>query len=101
MKNNKKSSARNFYSRKDRTLLMKVMESYAKETVDILGHSIITETIAYISPVVDCLKRQWNTNHPSIIAAAMYEYGYMEGKNDERKRRNGHGYIKPRHRATK
>lgn len=83
----KKSNISVRYSKIDLEILIKVLQCYVNETIDILGHKCTVETARYIDPVLTQLKRRWGTSEPQIIAAAMYNYGYIEGIRAERARR--------------
>lgn len=87
MENKTKPSMRTYFSAKTRKKLMGIVHAYAVEVVNILEHSRFDKIMIYIDPVLTLLKRQWETSDPNIIAAAMYKYGYIEGKSDERKRK--------------
>lgn len=87
METKKKPSVRTVLKGKSRRRILKCVHLYAEEVVDILGFSIFSEIMMFIDPVLTLLKRQWETSDPNIIAAAMYKYGYIEGKSDERQRR--------------
>lgn len=87
MGNKTKPSARTYLKERTRRKLLKSIHFYAEEMVNILGYSNFNEIMIYIDPVLTLLKRRWETSDQYIIAAAMYNYGYIEGKSDERKRR--------------
>lgn len=82
-----KFSPRTYFSKKTRNNLIGVIHAYAVEVVNILEHSRFDKIMIYIDPVLTRLKCEWGTSNPNIIAAAMYKYGYIEGKSDERKRK--------------
>lgn len=81
-----KFSPRTYFSEKTRKKLMGLVHSYAVEVVNILEHSRFDKIMIYIDPVLTRLKCEWGTSDPNIIAAAMYKYGYIEGKSDTRRR---------------
>lgn len=87
MGNKTKPSVRTSLDKEVRRTIVKAIHNYAVEMVNILGYSNFNEIMIYIDPVLTLLKRRWETSDQYIIAAAMYNYGYIEGKSDERKRR--------------
>lgn len=87
MGNKTKQSVRTYLDKEARSTVVKAMHNYAVEMVDILGFSNFNEIMIYIDPVLTLLKRKWETLDQYIIAAAMYNYGYIEGKSEERKRK--------------
>lgn len=89
MGNKTKFSPRIYFKEKTRRKILRSVHLYAEEMVDILGYSNISGTSVYIDPVLTLFKRRWEVSDQNIIAAAMYNYGYIEGKSDERKRRAG------------
>ena len=75
------------YRKNDMELLIKALQSYVNKTIDILEYKDTSKTANYIDPVLAQIMHKWGTSDLQIIAAAMYDYGYIEGIRAERMRR--------------